>query len=106
MPQAEVSIGTATARQHNNYIQWDHYFSWMCTHIVGLPSLSPLAAATLFITELSYKLRFLVITTKKKSELILNDILVRPLSLPGRFRTAASLSTGNRLTASPCQIIR
>lgn len=49
MPQAGVSIGTATGRQHNNYIQWDHYFSWMCIRTVGLPSLSTLAGDTLFI---------------------------------------------------------
>lgn len=36
MPQAGVSIGTATARQHRNYVQWDHYFSWMCTRTVVL----------------------------------------------------------------------
>lgn len=49
MPKAWVSIGTATTRQHHNYVQWDHYFSWMCTRTVGPTSQSPIAPDTLFI---------------------------------------------------------
>lgn len=53
MPQAGVSIGTATTRQHHNYVQWDHYFSWMCTHTVGPESES--TSASYIIYQKLYK---------------------------------------------------
>lgn len=72
MPSAGVSIGTATTRQHHNYVQWDHYFSWMCTRTVGPTNLSLIAPATLFIkNSTDFQLLYIF---KKKSLFLLNDM--------------------------------
>lgn len=85
MPQAGVSIGTITTRQHNNYVQWDHYFSWMCIRTVGLTSLSPLAPATLFIKN-STGFQLLL---KKNHHCLCWMISKFPVPVSGLFETTA-----------------